>query len=182
MIFSKKQIILHVLILVSIILLMFGFLYLKTRQNPYSINKMEQVFNDNKDDFYNTSSVLRSLVMVEATTGDRRSISLTNAKYTSQESVPKTNSHNIEITSIDVLISEEIRHKIVQVASPLFEQTAIVAVDAHSDQIGFWFSTDMGVEHLLVYREDGKTPHGVFFNLKEIKQVDSCWYAIIVSD
>ena len=178
----KKRRTLLALILVSFILLMFGYLYQKNLQNPFSINKMEQIFDKNKDEFYNTSSVLRSLVMVETTTGDRRSISITNSKNNTQESVPETKSSNIEITAIDVTISEEIRQTILQVASPLFENTSIVAVDAHSDQIGFWFSIDMGVEHLLVYRQDGKTPHGVFFNLKEIKQVDSCWYAIIVSD
>ena len=126
--------------------------------------------------------MLRSLVMVEGTTGDRQSISVTDSKNISQDSGLETKSPNIEITAIDVTISEEMRQTILQVASPLFEKTTIVAIDAHSDQIGFWFSIDMGVEHLLVYREDGQTPHGVFFNLKEIKQVDSCWYAIIVSD
>ena len=92
----KKRRTLLALILVSFILLMFGYLYQKKLQNPFSINKMEQIFDNNKDEFYNTSSVLRSLVMVETATGDRRSISITNSKNNTQESVPETKSSNIE--------------------------------------------------------------------------------------
>ena len=185
---TGKRKIITISIVALVILLLFGILYLKTIHHPYSVEKMTQIFEENKDDFYNTAFLLRALVMTESSTGSRQSVgirqseAISTSNNTSQENADELKTNNLEIIPINVLLSEELRQEVFRAAYPLFEHTAIETVDAHSDQIGFWYSSDMGVEHLIVYREDGKKPHGVFFNLQETKQLDTCWYAIIVSD
>lgn len=182
---TNKRTLLRVLIIIGICIgaLLAVILRLqKIEKNPYSTSSMEKAFAENEEHFNAIVKMLYPLVMDASVKGERRSISVSTPDQFIQEKTDQSREQGLVVTPIQFAIQEETEREILQTAAPLFEHAKLECIDAHDDQICFFFRSYLGMEWLIVYREDGGTPHGVFFNILQNNQIRENWFAVIDSD
>ncbi len=151
-----------------------------TPRPDLSVTEMERIFLANQADFHAVQEQIVPLFQ------DQNRSDLHPTLLISRSDAEKTNKDGATkaelILSTDLSISEAERLALLQAAEPLFDQTPILDIFANKREVYFYFYEKWGYEHYVAYRGDGTIPSGSFGNVQDSRQIDTSWYAVIVSD